>query len=97
MANPVIVTCAENTWTRVAENVTSATIYLLTNPIYRPIENRPLQYYQTYRNTGDAAPTDLTDAINVSWNDRGFEFSNPDSSDIYVYAVDAEGSVRVDR
>ena len=85
MADPIIVTCAEDAWTQVATNITTAIIHKkITTP----------QYYHTYRLTGGTAPTDLSDGIVLV--DQSVEYNHSAPIDIYIYAQGAAGSVRVD-
>ena len=86
MADPVIKPCAKGVWTKVATNVTAATVWKK--------KTSPNAYYQTYRDTGTAAPTDLADAIPIV--EPGQTFSFGAAADIYIYAKGKAGSVRVD-
>lgn len=86
MADPVIVACTKDAWTKVATNVTAATVWKKSTA--------PNVYYQTYRDTGTAAPTDLADAIPMT--EPGQIFSFGAAADIYIYAKADTGSVRVD-
>lgn len=86
MANPAIVNCTVDTWVAVATNVTAGKIYVL--------KTDPHIYLITHRLTGNPAPTDNTDAIEL----RNLEhtISLPAASDVYVKAVGIVGQVRVD-
>lgn len=86
MADPVVTACAKGAWTKVATSVTSGQIHLLSNA--------PTQYSQTYRMTGEDAPTDLSDAVVIG--QTSIPISAPASIDVYVYAHGSAGSVRVD-
>lgn len=86
MANPAVVVCAANQWTKVATSVTSGQLHLLSRA--------PSQYSHTYRDTGQAAPTDLSEAVVI---DRvSIPISAPVNIDVYVYAHGVAGNVRVD-
>ena len=86
MADPAIIACAADVWTKVATNKTSGAVHVF--------KGTGLTWYQTYRDTGGAAPTDLTDSIKL------IKPTDPiDSSigiDVYVQPVSGAGSVRVD-
>jgi len=93
MAAPTVVTCAANTWTKVATGVIAARVWIM--------ENGPNAYFHTYVATGGAAPTDLSKAAIAPMGDRdnaqpSFEQDFGELSDLYVYARGAAGSVRVD-
>ena len=85
MANPLPVPCPEGQWTKVATNAVSGTIRVLLTS--------PNAYFQTYRVTGEAAPTDKADA--VVFND-GDKISSVAGIDVYIWAEGKAGSVRVD-
>jgi len=86
MGDPVIVACTKDAWKKVATNVTAATVWKKSTA--------PAVYHQTYRDTGTAAPADLTDAIPMIEPGQAFSFSA--AADIYIYAKGKAGSVRVD-
>lgn len=93
MANPVVTVCTVDSWTKCATNVMSGTI----NKLYDDDEIAdPIGYLQTYRITGDVAPTLKTEGVLC------FEFSNTeiiDSSfaiDVYIMALARAGKVRAD-
>jgi hypothetical protein len=86
MANPAIVTCTKDTWVKVATNVTAGQVHILSNA--------PNQYSQTYRATGEAAPTTLAEAVTMST--VSLPISASAAIDVYIYAHGAAGSVRVD-
>lgn len=85
MANTVVTPCLMGIWTKVATNVTTGFIHIL--------DNSPSAYYQTYRTTGGAAPTGLTEAVKF---DGSMEIKSSIGIDIYVWAQSDIGSVRVD-
>ncbi len=89
MSNPVFVDCPANTWTKVATNVVVGQIWrVLTTP----------KYLNTYRTTGDAAPTLRSDGTPI------FVTGEPDHEkieantgiDVYIYSIRKAGRVRVD-
>lgn len=86
MADPVIVACPADTWTKVATNQTSGFVHIKTG------YNR--DWNQTYRDTGGSAPTDLSDAVKFL---KPTEVINASAGiDVYVMPVGGAGSVRVD-
>jgi len=86
MANPAVTACTKDTWTKVATNVTVGKVHILSKA--------PSQYAQTYRMTGEAAPTAVAEAVVMP--DVTFTISAAAAIDVYVYAFGAAGSVRVD-
>lgn len=89
MANPVLIVCTENAWTKVATNVTSGQIH---DKASRAV------YFQTYRTTGDPAPlnTDLTDAVPIFNEDKSVVIANSTAIDVYIHCIGEDGRVRVD-
>ena len=85
MADPVIVPCPKDEWTPVAINVTTGIIHI--------VKTDPSAYYQTYRDTGEAAPANLTDAIPF---DTPLQISASAGIDVYIQPKGKIGSVRVD-
>jgi hypothetical protein len=86
MADPTVVTCAKDAWTKVATNVTAGKVHILSGA--------PSQYSHTYRATGGSAPTTLAEAVAVSV--VSLPISASAAIDVYLYAHGAAGSVRVD-
>lgn len=84
MPNPAIVPCPADTWTKVATNVVVGVVYRLTGR----------KLYQTYRLTGGAAPTDLTEAVDLVTPADVIESAQ--GIDVYIYSKGGAGSVRVD-
>jgi hypothetical protein len=82
MANPVIFTLTPNSWNLVALNVTGGIINQLTTEIM----------LQTYRNTGDNAPTDRAEGIAF---ENEVQISSSTAIDVYVWSDDG-GKLRVD-
>lgn len=91
MPNPSEVVCTENTWVLVATNV------IADNATLWRMNTVPTSYYYTYRLTGQAAPTLITEGVPIFRNvDPDFENISASGVDLYVYALDGEGRVRVD-
>ena len=89
MANPVFIDLTKDTWTKVATAVTSGIVH--------KIKSQPYNYLQTYRLTGEAAPTDKADGVRVFENDIDFvEIAATVPIDVYLYPVNADGRIRVD-
>jgi len=89
MNNPVVFECPKGTWVKIATGITNGTVYRLT---------AANKYIQTYRVTGDAAPTTKDDGAQLF----GVEDQNSariicdTAADIYVMCVSQDGSVRID-
>ena len=88
MANPVIVDCPEGEWTSVATNVTTGQI--------KKIGKKPNLYLETYRMTGNAAPTSQTEGAPAFQISDSEQISATAGIDVYIMAVGADGRVRVD-
>jgi hypothetical protein len=90
MANPELIDCPANTWTKVATNVTSGIIH-----IDLPYLN--IEWYQTYRQTGESAPSDL-DGANGSARllKPSDDIDSSTAVDVYVWPRSEDGKVRVD-
>jgi hypothetical protein len=89
MADPAVIPCPADTWVKVVTNVVTGLIWRMTvGP----------QYYHTYRLTGTAAPTDLTDAVPIFRNEESDyeQISANEGIDVYIYARGKAGKVRVD-
>ncbi|MCK5127568.1 MAG: hypothetical protein KAR42_15030 [candidate division Zixibacteria bacterium] len=84
-SDPAIVACPEGEWTLVAETVTSGNIW---------IKDTRAQYSQTYRLTGEAAPTLFDEAVLVS--SPGDCIRATEAIDVYIWCQKNAGSVRVD-
>jgi len=89
MADPAVVPCPADEWTKVATNVVQGLVTRLNSS--------PSVYKQTYRDTGGAAPTVLgIDAIPIFAEGISVPISATAGIDVYIYPVGAAGSVRVD-
>ena len=88
MSNPVIISCSEGEWTKVATNVTTGNI--------RKISFTPEIYLQTYRLTGEAAPTLEDEGCRLFQDFVDEGISATEGIDIYVWTKGEDGVVRVD-
>jgi hypothetical protein len=82
-ADPTTISLTADTWTKVATDVTHGQVWVVT---------QNTKYVHTYRLTGGAAPTDLTDAVVLSIM---AEIGASVGIDVYVRAIGVAGSVRV--
>ena len=84
MANPIIVECPADTWTKVASAVNTGVVHIK--------DRTPGKYLHTYRTADDPAPVNLDDAI-------PFEplavISSSFPIDVYILPVDKDGEVLV--
>jgi hypothetical protein len=88
MANPAVVSCPADIWTRVAQAVVAGAIYNMTPQV---------QFLQTYRMTGQSAPSGNTDAVPAFfYKYEPLSISAAEAIDVYLKPVGAAGSVRVD-
>lgn len=85
MADPAVVPCPADVWTKVATDQTSGVVHI--------ISSEPNVYLQTYRDTGATAPTDKTGAVQF---DSPLCISASLGIDVYIRPVGVAGSVRVD-
>lgn len=88
MPNPVFVDCPPSIWTKVATNV-------LTGVIHR-FDVTPYGYLQTYKVTGDSAPTLKSDGVAAFKNCNQEQISAGAGIDVYIYAITDKGKVRID-
>lgn len=84
MADPSVVACPKDVWTKVATGVTAGVIHILKTDT---------EYSQTYRATTNPAPTDLADAVPLN---TPFQISAAAAIDVYIQPKGIDGSVRVD-
>lgn len=84
MADPLLVACPVDTWVLVATNVTRGNIDL---------KDSSPNYKRTYRDTGNPAPTNDDDALDLPL--AGAEIDNDTPIDVYVKAKVTSGSVLV--
>lgn len=85
-ADPLIVETPKDVWTKVATNVTSGFVWVLNTA--------PNVYSQTYRLTGEAAPTLFDEAVTLE--KPGAPISASVAIDVYIRPIAVDGSVRVD-
>lgn len=84
---PSIVSCPVDAWTKVATNVTAGMIY---------VKNSGPIYLQSWRETGEAAPTLESEGVGMDETEAGNEIKIDRAIDVYVMCLNAAGSVRVD-
>lgn len=88
MSNPVFFDLPADTWTKVATSV-----------VIGQIRRKDLRatYLQTYRGTGEAAPTLKADGV-LAFDEYPNREPIEDTNliDVYLYPVDIAGRVRVD-
>lgn len=88
MATPVFVTCTKESWEKVATNVQTGFIH--------KVSHDPNMYLQTYRDTGDPAPTLRTDGVELFTESITEDIFAIAGIDVYVWADKVNGKVRVD-
>jgi hypothetical protein len=86
MANPEIIDCPADQWTLVATAVTSGLVHIF--------QGEGLKWLQTFRDTGETAPTDTSDS--VQFNEPTELISSNAAIDVYVWPNGDAGKVRVD-
>ena len=89
MANPELKVCLEDVWTLVATAVTSGQIW---------DKKSTVQYLDTFRDTGDAAPVDgvIAEAVRMFVDTESELIADENAIDVYVCAKGGDGLVRVD-
>lgn len=93
MANPVFVDCTKNSWELVAEDVKQGVINIVRDDI---------AYLQTYKLTGEAAPTAKSDGVrvydpeNANLKDYQIIISATANIDVYLWAENHDGRIRAD-
>ena len=85
MANPIIVNVPADTWTKIATSKTRGLVHIL-NPTDK-------NWYQTFVDTGDPAPTDEPE---VKLNFQTDKIKNSVLIDVYAFHKNTAGRVRVD-
>lgn len=88
MADPVIVACPKDVWTKVATNQTTGMIHIL--------KTDSNSYAWTYRDTGEAAPALPTTKPEAVPFNPALQISASAGIDVYVMPSGEDGSVRVD-
>lgn len=86
MANPVVTSCVQDAWTKVATNTVGCVIW--------PTNDAPKKYLHTFRLTGDAAPTLRSEGALI--DGASVPIPSEVGIDAYVWCVGAAGSVKVD-
>ena len=84
MANPVLVTCLKEVWTKVVTGQTAGVIHVLKDEA---------KYLQTYRDAGGIAPTTVEEGARF---DTQLNISASAAIDVYVWCQVQDGKVRVD-
>ena len=92
MAKPVILACPKDVWTLVnpLAGINQGVLY---------IKKTNANYFQTYRPTGDAAPTDDLPTKNlegIRLKTGGNLVQDVDLIDVYIYCTREDGELRVD-
>lgn len=88
MSNPIFVDCPADQWKKVATATTTGQLWEAQSIV---------EYLQTYRLTGETAPTERSEGMKLFANDKNSEEINSSTPiDVYVYAVGSAGRVRVD-
>ena len=88
MADPAIIACPKDVWTKVVTNKTTGMIHIL--------KTDPNSYAWTYRDTGEAPPAlPATKPEAVPFN-PALQISAAAGIDVYVIPDGKDGSVRVD-
>lgn len=77
MADPVMTNLTALTITKVATGVQTGTIHL--------VSWQPDQYWYDYRQTTEAAPTNLNTAVQAT--DKTLEIQSATSIDVYIYCL----------
>ena len=89
MPNPVEVNCTADTWQLVATNVTDGFI--------KRLSNAPNAYLETYRLTGQAAPTSRNEGSKCFIETDQLDIDSPLAGiDVYIMALGSRGRVRRD-
>jgi hypothetical protein len=86
--DPVKVEIPADTWTLVASNVTTGLITIK--------QWQSSRYYQTYRMTGNPAPTgDHNEATSTVTNNPEINISSTEAVDVYLYCYQLNGEIVV--
>jgi len=90
MADPVLVTCTQGQWTKVATAVMSGQIWR---------KDSTPHYLHTIRDTGGTPPDALDlneEGVHMFVHSQSELIQDDSPIDIYIYALGADGVVRVD-
>ncbi len=86
MADPVIISVPADQWYKVATAVKFGFVRII-----EPTDN---EWYQTYRLTGNPAPTTEKPEVKIEYQSDGISFIA--DSDVYVYHKSTAGKLRLD-
>jgi hypothetical protein len=90
MGNPVVTTIPNGVWTKVATNVLTGNVHIIESKV---------TYLQTFRLTGEAAPTLRDEGVELFTKCITERIQSADAIDVYVWCVDndgKDGKIRVD-
>ncbi|MHA1286840.1 MAG: hypothetical protein ACTSPB_05490 [Candidatus Thorarchaeota archaeon] len=82
---PSLVLVPSSAWTKVAEGVSSGFIW---------VKETTTEYLQTWRPAGGGVPTDRDEGVALDQPGQAVNARGP--IDIYIYAIDKNGEIRVD-
>lgn len=88
MANPLFIEIEKDKWTKIATGV-------LTGIVHK-VKSTPDNYMQTYRLTGESAPTLKSDGVLLFSDSQNESIESSEEIDVYLLANGADGEVRVD-
>jgi hypothetical protein len=93
MANPAIISCTANDWTKVADNVLEGQLHKMSN--------NPNRYLQTYREAGGPTPAsgDPSEGVLIltpGQDSIAIVAAAGCPIDVWIYSDGAQGSLRVD-
>ena len=89
MADPVFIDLTKDIWTVVATNVTEGAI--------RKKSRKPQQYNHMYVDTGNPAPIDIEDGVQIFLDGSNTEAIGAGAGiDVYIMPIGENGRVRVD-
>jgi hypothetical protein len=86
-ADPSLIVITKGAWQKVATNVTTGQIHIKNNS--------PDSYFQTYRVTGQPAPTALDEGVYMPWGAIQ-TISSAAGIDVYIYCKGNDGRIRID-
>lgn len=85
--NPEFIAIPADSWTKVATAVTTGQIWKAQSTA---------AYLQTYRLTGETAPTDRSEGMKLFSNSDSEIIDSSDPIDVYVFAIGEAGRIRAD-